>query len=110
MRVDLTVEDRLLVGAKARRHEKAGDALTREEWLALAEHIHAPEAVLYDRETGNLLYVFPAADGRKGKVVVKPDFRRKGVPLSSVRTVFKIHAAALMDPVRYAIVRGKVKK
>ncbi len=111
-RADLTIEDRLLVGKKARRHEQAGDALSPEEWRALAEYLNAPEAVLFDRETGNLLYVFPAADGRKGKIVVNPDFWHKPTKqsLASVRTVFKLGADALMNPNRYAVIRGEVRK
>ncbi len=110
VRADITIEDRLIIGKKARRHEAAGDALTEEEWLTLAEVIDAPEAVLYDNEDGNLLYVFPSADARKGKVVVNPDFWHKGRPTPSVRSAFKVGADALLGPKRYSVIRGKVKK
>lgn len=107
-RTDVTLEDRLVVGKKASRHEVAGDALTPDEWRALAGMRH--EAVLYDRDDGRLLYVLPGGD-RKIKVVVAPDWRAKGRgTLNSARAVFKVGDDALRDPRRYAIVRGQVEE
>lgn len=50
----LHVEDRLIVGKKARRHGDAGDSLTREEWLSLPTTLQ--DATWYwDTGTGNLV-------------------------------------------------------
>ncbi|PAS97954.1 MAG: phage head morphogenesis protein [Candidatus Dactylopiibacterium carminicum] len=54
----LFVEDRLLVGAKARRHASRGDAPTRAQWEAMPRQM--PAARWYrDTETGNLVAELP---------------------------------------------------
>lgn len=70
------------------------------------------EAVLYDNDTGNLLYVLSAmTDGRRIKVVVTPDFwhKKQQASLNSTRSAFKIDVNALIDSRKYTVVQGKVK-
>jgi hypothetical protein len=107
-RADISIEDRIVAGKKAERHEAAGTALTENQWRALARM--APEAVLYDNIDGRLLYVLPVAD-RKIKVVVAPDFwdKKQKATVNSVRTVFTTEALALKDRTRYTVIRGRVK-
>lgn len=71
----LYVEDALLVGRKAARHELAGNALTREEWGRLPQSLQ--QATYYiEVATGNLMLVwagdqataFKAAFDRSGKM------------------------------------------
>ena len=53
----LHVEDSLLAGRKAARHEVAGDALTRDDWARLPEML--PQATTYlEPATGNLIMVW----------------------------------------------------
>mgnify|MGYP003667007507 CR=1 FL=1 len=53
----LHVSDRLLVGKKARRHADDGDALTREEWLALPDELRdsAQWEWMHDERRDNLV-------------------------------------------------------
>lgn len=111
LRADISLEDRLIIGKKARRHEAVGDALTTEEWRALPRLER--EAVLYDNETGNVLYVLTplADDPRKVKAVVALDYRAKGKDAAnSVRSVFKVGKEALLDRRRYEVIDGAVEK
>lgn len=110
LRADITLDDRLVVGKKAIRHEAAGDALTAEEWRTLPTLQR--EAVLYDNDTGNVLYVLtPLADSRKVKMVVALDYKTKGKDAAnSVRTVFKVGGQALGDSKKYVVIRGEIKK
>ena len=71
----LYVEDALLVGRKAARHELAGNALTREEWGRVPQSLQ--QATYYiEVATGNLMLVwagdqataFKAAFDRSGKM------------------------------------------
>lgn len=108
----IVVHDRLIVGKKAARHEAAGDALSADEWARLPEAVADPEAVLYDTDTGSLIYVMPSAgDPRRTKVVVAPEFWDKNlkVGINSVRTVFKVGANALTNRRRYEVVRGEIR-
>jgi hypothetical protein len=107
-RADISLEDRIVVGKKAERHEAAGNALTEAQWRALGRM--QPEAVLYDNTDGRLLYVLPG-DDRKIKVVVAPDYwdKQQKATLNSVRTVFSTGSLALKDKTRYTVIRGQVK-
>lgn len=108
---EIAIPDKLLVGKKAERHRQTGDALTEEEWFAIPGALANPKAVLYDNETGNLLYVFDSAgDARKQKLVVQMDFvtRKPKTVLNMARTAFKIDATALRGK-KYQVIRGSVE-
>lgn len=69
------VEDSLVVGRKAARHEMAGDALSNAEWRSLPESLPS-STVYFEKGSGNLILVwegdqstaFKAAIDRTGKV------------------------------------------
>jgi len=104
----LVIGDKIIVGAKAARHELAGDALTDNEWKNLPAAVHPAERVLYDKTDGNILFVMPSEDEpRNIKVTVKTDFYEKKLKqkINSVRSVFKVGASALDDRTRYEVIR-----
>ncbi|WP_052494012.1 phage minor head protein [Nitrosospira sp. NpAV] len=108
---EIAIQDRLIVGKKAERHANAGDALTTEEWEALPEGLANPRAVLYDTETGNLLYVLDSIDDpRKQKLVVQSDFvpKKPKSKLNMARAAFKVDPLALKNEKRYRLVRGNL--
>jgi len=110
---EIAVQDRLMVGKKADRHISDGDALSAAEWLALPDGLADPKAVLYDNETGNLLYVLDSQnDARSQKLVVQMDFipKKPKKKINMARTVFKVNPMALENETRYQLVRGKTKK
>ncbi len=110
----ITIEDRLIVGPKAERHEAKGDALTREEWLKLPVLLARPAAVLYQVDRGTLLYIMDALDasGRRIKLAVEAARLEKGIePAEMVRTAFKVSPITLRDAVkggRMELVRGRL--
>ena len=71
----LYVEDALLVGRKAERHELAGNALDRVEWTELPKSLSS-STVYFEESSGNLMLVwegdettaFKAAFDRSGKM------------------------------------------
>ncbi len=54
------VEDRLIVGKKAQRHEADGDALSREEWLGVPMQLAKAEAVYWDVAKRAFVYAMPS--------------------------------------------------
>ncbi len=112
---EIAVPENLMIGKKAQRHEAAGDALTQAEWLAIPEGIANPTAVLYDNETGNLLYVMDAgSDPRVQKLVVQMDFvaKKQKRTINMARSGFKIKSEDLKAGIkggRYAPVRGAIE-
>lgn len=110
----ITLEDRLISGRKADRHEAKGDALTREEWLMLPTLLSRPAAVLYQVDRGTLLYVMEALDasGRKIKIAVEAGrLVKTGEAVDSVRTAFKVKSEDLtgdMKNGKLVLVRGKL--
>lgn len=109
---EIAVQDRLMVGKKADRHEEAGDALSHDEWMSLPEQLSDPKAVLYDNETGNLLYVLESLnDTRAQKLVVQMDFvpKKPKRKINMARTAFKVNQMALENETRYRLVRGQLR-
>lgn len=108
---EIAVQDRLMVGRKADRHEQAGDALSEAEWLDLPVKLSSPKAVLYDNETGNLLYVMDSAsDARAQKLVVQMDFvpKKPKRKINMARTAFKVDQVALKGK-KYSVIRGEIE-
>lgn len=101
---EIFIEDRLLTGKKSNRHVTAGDALTEEEWKSVPNALSANPTVLYDVDTGKLLYVLPSlTDSRSVKIVIALDYyigKQKKV-MNLARSAFKIDANALLDRRRY---------
>ena len=68
----ITVSDRAIYHMLRDAKAEAGRVLAIEDVKALPTILADPEAVLWDKDKENLLYVFsPAGDGREGKVVVE---------------------------------------
>lgn len=66
----------LVQGPKATRHLKAGDALDLSQLRLLPQLQRTPQAVLYDLDSGNLLYILRGED-RVPQLAVAVNYRRK---------------------------------
>lgn len=88
------LQDYLLMGRKARRHDGVSNALTQAELMALPERFANPERVLWDVRNQTLLYIFPAEDGRSGKIAVRFKGERYAkAQVEDVATLFKVAPA-----------------
>ncbi len=104
----VVLADRLLVGPKAVRHELAGNALSADEWKRVPRQLVEPEAVLYDKKNGTLLYVLPSPDGRKTKIVVEGGrVERRQPAYESVRSAFKVDVSNLRGG-QFELLRGQL--
>ena len=102
------MDDGRLVGPKAKRHELAGNALTPDEWKLVPRQMAEPEAVLYDKKNGTLLYVLPSPDGRKTKIVIEGGRVEKRRPAyESVRSAFKVDVSNLRGG-QFELLRGQL--
>ncbi len=100
---EIAIEDRLIVGRKAERHEAQGNALTPEEWKSLPDALENERRCYFDREKQNLLYVLPSADERQVKLAVEVDFviGRKKTTLNLALAGFNVDAQIFEDKTRY---------
>lgn len=106
----ITLHDRVATGKKEKRHQLAGDALTEEEWLLVPDFVASAQAVLWDIRHQSVLYVAPSlTDPRKIKIVVRPNYKSKGITANETTTVFKVQIGALMDPESYQLIRGSLR-
>lgn len=108
IRTDVSLEDRLIVGRKAVRHEASRRGLTDDEWRRLPELAAGRTAAVFDTQKNNLLLVITALDGRNAKIALEPNFVRGGQSLNSARTVFKMDIDALRDRQRYDLLWGEL--
>jgi SPP1 gp7 family putative phage head morphogenesis protein len=64
----LYVDDTLIVGKKAVRHEAAANALTREEWMSLPQAL-TKASLYFEPATKNLIYIWEADETTAFKAV-----------------------------------------
>lgn len=96
----ITIEDRLLTGKKAKRHEDAGDALSIAEWQELPLLMREPKYVLYDVKNDSILYLLSNLDSEDEKLI-KLSLRPKNGVIEIV-SVFKIFDSAIEDGLKAA--------
>jgi len=80
---DIAIREGLIRGSKQVRHENAGDGLTQMEWRQLPSIIGNPDQVLFDTQTGKLLYIAASADAGT-KLAVEFDYMKKGEPVTNM--------------------------
>lgn len=110
---EIAVQDWLMIGRKADRNTNDSGVLTEDEWKSLPVGLSDPRAVLYDNDTGNLLYVLNSQDDARSQVlVVQMDFvsKKPKRKINLANTVFKANPRVLENEVRYQLVRGQLKK
>lgn len=87
----------------------AGRALPDDFLRELPVRLAKPDAVLFDTQDAALVYAWRLPDGRVAKVVIRTDFRRKGVlqrlPANWIRTAGIVPANNLKGE-RYQLVEG----
>jgi hypothetical protein len=101
---EIAIQDNVIVGSDVQRHNSTGDALTDDEWRGLFDALADPLRVLYDTNSGKLLYVLPAEDGRAQKLAVEFDFqiKRRDGTLNMIVSAFR----PLLDKIEGGIVGG----
>ncbi|MDP3875859.1 MAG: phage minor head protein [Methylobacter sp.] len=77
---EIAIREGLLRGEKQTRHDKKGDGLLEAEWRRLPDIVGNPERILFDVESGKLLYIVAAADAGI-KLAVEFDYLKKGDPM-----------------------------
>ncbi|MGZ8181417.1 MAG: phage minor head protein [Methylobacter sp.] len=75
MTAEIAIKSGVIVGPKAVRHEKAGDAIPMSFWENLPEAITDPLAVLFDNASGKMIYIFAEDGSRRPQIAVEFDFQ-----------------------------------
>lgn len=99
----LVLDGARLVGPGAQRPDLGGAALSSDDWKRLPRLLAEPEAVLFDRERGTLLYVLPGPGGKK--IVVESGDSGGADRPASVRSAFAVDAEQLR---RFQVLRGSL--
>ena len=94
---EIAIQDRLVVGAKQRRHEKAQNALLPEDWRALTRLLENPDGVYLDTHSGKLLFVADGIGPEKSAVEFDP---RSNKLLNLVDSAFRISAVDVAGAVK----------
>lgn len=86
-------------------------ALSREELKAIPGYLANPEAVLWDKQKQNILYIVSSStDDRKNKIVVEINFNIKKIgKVNPIITSGKVQLDTLEDTNRYEIIKGGLK-
>lgn len=99
---EIAVQDGLIIGKKAVRHQLAGDALSAAEWTGLPDLLAAPEQILFDTRTGKLLYIGETGDDRQAKLALEFNYSlKKGKgPVNMIVSAFKVAAQAIATEIK----------
>lgn len=108
---EIMIGHNVIVGAKARRHEAAGDALREEDWLYLPALFAEPDAVLLDERSGMILFL-RLGDDRVPQLAVALDHRRrKGATFNLVRSAYRPRLSDIKARIRgglLTVLQGEV--
>jgi len=106
----LAINEKALVHADSEKHQSKGVALTRDEYVQLPAMLNNPQAVLWDRDNNNLLYVMPSEGEANIKVVVSAPYRVKGhkMPLDVVINTYRVKMQDLLAG-RYDVLEGSIE-
>ncbi|UOA07786.1 phage minor head protein [Methylobacter sp. S3L5C] len=100
---EIAISEGLIKGTKQIRHEKSGDALNEMEWRQLPEIVGNPERILFDMQTGKLLYVGASSDAST-KFSIEFDYLKKGSPfINQVVSGFRQSNATIAEKIRGGI-------
>lgn len=111
----ITLQQRQVLHMLRDAKQVRGRVVPDEVLRHLPSVLTSPRAVLRDLRDGDLLYVFDAPSGRRGKIVVRLDFdikhreaggRRITVTTNSVRTAGIVDRADLANGAAYEILTG----
>ncbi len=95
----LAIGEKQLLHADSARHQADGVALTHTEYLQLPYMLANPQAVLWDSRNNNLMYIYPADNSRKIKIVINATWNMKRQqPLDVVINSFKVPLDNLRQP------------
>lgn len=82
------LDDRIMVGKKARRHTDQGNALNADTWSELPQLLQSPEKMLWDAQNKAVLYLVKTQQGLV-KVAVKTD--------GTIATTYVVNAKDIED-------------
>ena len=99
---EIAVQDGLIIGKKALRHQLAGDALSATEWAGLPGLLESPEQILFDTRTGKLLYIGATGDDRQAKLALEFNYALKkgGGPVNMIVSAFKVAMEAITAEIK----------
>ncbi|WP_136414811.1 phage minor head protein [Herbaspirillum sp. ST 5-3] len=95
---EIAVQDALIVGRKAIRHQEAGDALTADDWARLPDILEKPDQILFDTVHGKLFYVASTSDPqRDARIAVEFDYllKKKKGETNLLVSAFRVSKDAL---------------
>lgn len=99
---EIAVQDGLIIGKKALRHQLAGDALSAAEWAGLPSLLEAPDQILFDTRTGKLLYIGGSGDERQAKLALEFNYalKRGNGPVNMIVSAFKVAMEAITSEIK----------
>lgn len=106
----LAIGEKQLIHADSLKHQASGVALSKAEYLQLPKMLANPEAVLWDKQLNNLLYIYPDSSDSKIKIIINTGWNmKKQQPLDTVINAFKVPVQNL-NTGAYEVLQGKIEQ
>ena len=105
----MVINEKQLVHADSDKHRRLGTALDHEQLMQIPAMLENPEAVLVERQSNDVLFVFPDKGDRKVKIVMRlaHGLKKQTQQLDVVINAFSVEGRALRKN-EFEIIQGKL--
>ena len=119
----VVISDKRIIHSIRDVKRKRDASLSLDEIKLFPQVLDSPEAILFDKDKKNILYVFSGTDDRKNKIVIEINYNLKkvtekiqelyknfsGKNVNIIITAGKVAKFNLLDNIRYELIKGKIK-
>jgi SPP1 gp7 family putative phage head morphogenesis protein len=103
----ITLSDDQLISMRKELKVARGTDLSAEAVLMIPTILARPQAVLWDKEAGNLLYVFGQKEGKSAdRIVLRVEFKKGDAISNTIGSARRIPEARLSDASLYDLIEG----
>ena len=106
----MVINEKQLIHADSDKHKRLGTVLDHDQLMQIPAMLEDPEAVLIEKDSNDVLFVFPDKGDRKVKIVVRLAHGLKKQPqaLDAVINAFSTETRVLVDEKRYEQISGEL--
>lgn len=107
----MVINEKQLVHADSDKHQRLGSALTHAQLMQIPAMLDNPEAILSEKNSQDVLFVFPDVNRSKVKLILRLNEQLKKQPqkLDAVINLYRVDRELLLNAGKYDVLDGEVK-
>lgn len=107
----MVINEKQLIHADSEKHKELGTALTHKQLALIPAMLDSPEAILLERDSNDVLFVFPDTNRSKAKLVLRLDekLKKQTQKLDVLINAYSAKRELLLNLGKYEVLEGEVK-